>query len=133
MEEGALVCQVCEISIFAEYGRHFIQLCNPGCIGSLYQKFGSRYISGENNDLSAFGCDMNAWNDFELQIENKLVTILLNGEEIYRTSYDNSNGAIKGVAYNFGGSGAIDYLQLYSADDQLVYSEDFNENVQAEL
>ncbi len=56
-DEGALVCQLSEISIFAETGRHMIQLCDPGCIGGLYLKFGSDYISGQNNDLSSFGTD----------------------------------------------------------------------------
>ena len=125
IDDGALVCQVCEISVFCENARHFIQVCDPGCIASLLLKFGDRYISGSNNDLSAFGCDMNLWNDVELKIENKLVTVLLNGNEVYKTSYENSNGAIKGISYSFAGSGAIDYVQLFNKEEQLVYADDF--------
>ena len=126
IEEGGLVCQSCEVSIFGENGRHFIQLCNPGCIGQLYLKFGSSYVSGKNNDLSAFGTDLNTWNDIKMKFSNKLVTIFLNGEEIYRTSYHESNGAIKGVLYNFAGSGAIDYARLFDAKGEMTYSEDFD-------
>ena len=125
VNEGALVCQGCEISVYGENGRHFIQVCDPGCIASLLLKFGSRYISGSNNDLSSFGCDMNLWNEVELKIENKLVSVLLNGNEIYKTAYENSNGAIKGISYSFAGSGAIDYVQLFDQKEQLVYNEDF--------
>ena len=125
LNEGALVCQLCEISIYAENGRHFVQLCSPGCIGSLYLKFGSDYISGKNNDLSAFGCDLNNWNELELEVKDKIATVILNGNKIYRTAFENTNGAIKGVAYRFAGSGAIDYVRLSDLNDQLVYSEDF--------
>lgn len=125
IDEGALACQICEISIFAEYGRHVIQLANPGCIGSIFQKFGSKYALGTNNDLSAFGTDLNNWNTVILEIRNKFVTIYLNDENIYTTSYQDSNGAIKGVSYRFAGSGAVDYAKLSDNNDQLVFSEEF--------
>ncbi|WP_303918096.1 hypothetical protein [Draconibacterium sediminis] len=125
IDEGALACQICEISIFAEYGRHVIQLANPGCIGSIFQKFGTEYAMGTNNDLSAFGTDLNNWNTVKLEISNKFVTVLLNDEEIYTTTYQNSNGALKGVSYRFAGSGAVDYAKLSDNKDQLVFSEEF--------
>ncbi|WP_163323910.1 hypothetical protein [Draconibacterium mangrovi] len=124
-DEGGLACQICEISIFAEYGRHVIQLANPGCIGSIFQKFGTEYAMGTNNDLSAFGTDLNSWNTLKLEISNKFVTVLLNDEEIYTTTYQNSNGALKGVSYRFAGSGAVDYAKLSDNNDQLVFSEEF--------
>ncbi|KJF42015.1 hypothetical protein [Draconibacterium sediminis] len=125
IDEGALACQICEISIFAEYGRHVIQLANPGCIGSIFQKFGTEYAMGTNNDLSAFGTDLNNWNTVKLEISNKFVTVLLNDEEIYTTTYQNSNGALKGISYRFAGSGAVDYAKLSDNNDQLVFSEEF--------
>ncbi|MCG6186406.1 hypothetical protein [Maribellus maritimus] len=125
LEEGATVCQGCEVSIFGEFGRHFLQLCAPGCIGRLYLKFGNDYISGQNNDLSAFGTNLNVWNDVKMDFKDKVVTIFLNGVEIYKTSYEASNGRIKGVYYNFAGSGAIDYARLYDDKKNLVFSEDF--------
>lgn len=125
-EEGGIVCQNCEISIFGENGRHLIQLCDPGCIGQLYQKFGRYYISGKNNDFSSFGTNLNNWNDVKMVFKNKLVTIFLNNEEIYRTSYEDSNGAIKGLFYWFAGSGAVDYARLYDAKGELTYSENFD-------
>ncbi|MDX8339174.1 hypothetical protein SLH46_08290 [Draconibacterium sp. IB214405] len=125
IEEGGLACQLCEISIFGEYGRHVIQLANPGCIGSILQKFGPEYTMGNNNDLSAFGTDLDDWNTVKLKIDNKLVNVFLNGEKIFSTSYNGSNGAIKGVYYAFAGSGAIDYTKLFDRNDQLVFEENF--------
>ena len=126
IEEGGITCQLCEISIFGESGRHMIQLCDPGCIGQIYLKFGRNYISGRNNDFSSFGTDLNIWNDLKMVFKNKLVTVLLNGEEIYRTSYQESNGPIKGIFYRFVGSGAIDYAHLYNENNELTFSDDFN-------
>ena len=125
IDEGGQACQVCEISVFGEYGRHVVQLSNPGCIGSIYQKFGPEYAMGSNNDLSAFGTNMDEWNKVKLEISNKMVTILLNDEEIYSTSYEGSNGALKGVSYRFAGSGAVDYTRLYNPNGELTFSSDF--------
>ncbi|MBN1819209.1 MAG: hypothetical protein JW833_00750, partial [Prolixibacteraceae bacterium] len=124
-EEGALVCQRSEVSILSEFGRHFIQFCNPRCIGELYLKLGTELISGENNDLSAFGTNMDEWNIVKIEIRNKLATIYLNEKVIYKTSYESSNGKIKGLYYNFSGSGSVDYARLYNSDNTLVFSEDF--------
>ncbi len=125
LNEGARTCQFCEISILNEFGRHLVQFCDPGCIGSLFLKFGNEYVSGHNNDLSAFGTDLNLWNDVKMEFRNKLVTVYLNGEEIYKTSYNNSNGPIKGVFYRFAGSGSVDSAQLFDDNDQLIFSENF--------
>ncbi|WP_321343912.1 hypothetical protein [uncultured Draconibacterium sp.] len=125
IDEGGQACQVCEISVFGEYGRHVVQLSNPGCIGSIYQKFGPVYAMGSNNDLSAFGTNMDKWNKVKLEISNKMVTIFLNDEEIYTTSYEGSNGALKGVSYRFAGSGAVDYTRLYNPKGELTFSCDF--------
>lgn len=125
LNEGGIVCQTCEISILNEMGRHLIQFCNPGCIGSINLNFGWDYISGKNNDLSAFGTDLNLWNDVKMEFKNKIVTIFLNGNEIYKTSYENSNGYIKGVSFQFAGSGSIDYARLYDSAQKLIFSEDF--------
>jgi hypothetical protein len=125
LDEGARTCQFCEISIFGEFGRHLLQFCDPGCIGSLYLKFGNEYTSGKNNDLSVFGTDLNVWNDVKMEFKNKMVSVYLNGEEIFKTSYETSNGSIKGIFYRFAGSGSVDYTKLYDTIPNLVFSEDF--------
>ncbi|MCY1720075.1 hypothetical protein OU798_06960 [Prolixibacteraceae bacterium Z1-6] len=125
LKEGARTCQFCEISIFCEFGRHFLQFCDPGCIGSLYLKFGDEYTSGKNNDLSVFGTDLNEWNDVKMEFKNKMVSVFLNGKEIYKTSYGNSNGDIKGIFYRFAGSGSVDYIRLYDSEKELIFDEEF--------
>ncbi len=68
---------------------------------------------------------MDEWNTLKLEIKNKLVTVFLNDLKIYTSSYEGSNGAIKGISYGFAGSGAVDYTRLYNADNELTFSEDF--------
>ncbi len=125
LDEGGVTCQGCMISILAESGRHYISFCDPGCVANLSLKFGKKYIMGRNNDLSAFGTGLNQWNDIRFRVKNRLVQISLNGEIIYKTEIEKSNGKIKGVFYYFAGCGAIDYVKLYDAEDNMVFSEDF--------
>ncbi len=125
LEEGATTCQFCTISIFAESGRHYVTFCDPGCVSQLSLKFGKKYIMGSNNDLSAFGTDMNQWNDVKIAVKNSLVEVSLNGVVIYQSEVEKSNGKIKGVYYNFGGCGAIDYARLYDGSSNLIFAEDF--------
>lgn len=127
LHEGGTTCQWSEISILGETGRHIIQFSSPGCIGDLYLKFGKQYVSGKNNDLSVFGANLNEWNDVKIEFKNRLAEIYLNGKSIFKTSYDESNGKIKGVFYTFGGSGTIDFAHLYDAENKLVFSDNFKQ------
>lgn len=125
LEEGALVCQKSNIGMLCEYGMHWIQFSAPGCVGKLSLGFGNEMVSGKNHDLSAFGTDLNKWNDVKVEVKNKLVSVYLNDKEIYKTHFKSNVGEIKGVYYNFGGCGSVDYAKLYNAENDLVFEEEF--------
>ncbi len=69
---------------------------------------------------------LNEWNTVKINIKNKIITVHLNENEIYKSSYKNSNGKIKGINFSFAGSGAIDYARLFDANNNLTFSEDFD-------
>lgn len=125
VEEGALVCQISHIGLLCEYGMHWFQFGNPGCVGKLSMGFANEMVSGKKHDLSAFGTNLNQWNKVKVEVKDKLVSMQLNENEIYKTHFKNDIGEIKGVYYQFEGCGAVDYTKLFNAENELVFVEDF--------
>jgi len=69
---------------------------------------------------------MNYWNKLKISVKDKIATIWLNDKEIFKTSYTNSNGRIKGIYYHFAGCGSVDFARLYDAEGELIFDEEFN-------
>jgi hypothetical protein len=68
---------------------------------------------------------------FKVVIKNKTVSIYINGVFVKSMPYDASNkiGKIKTIGYGFKGTGAIDWVKLYSSNsNQQIMQEDFNVN-----
>lgn len=126
IEDGALVCQKTHIALLCEAGMHFVQFSDRGCIGNLMLGFGRKMVSGKNNDLSAFGTDLNQWNNVKIEVKNKLVSIFLNESEIYKGHFTDDIGQIKGMYYQFGGCGSVDNLVLSNGENQVTFLENFD-------
>ena len=88
-------------------------------------KMGDVTKSGRNTDLSAFGVDVFDWQDLEVEVDNNLALIRLNGEQVMEFPFQENIGSIVGFNINFTGTGAIDYLSLADKEGQMVYETDF--------
>ncbi len=122
---GGLIGQYLNIVIMNERGRHIVPFSIPGCVANIGVRFNKLVLKGRENDLSALGCDMEQWNRLLLTVKNKVVVIVLNGQEVFKTVYNNPVGRIVGLHFMFFGCGAIDDVRLSDGDGRLVYSDDF--------
>jgi hypothetical protein len=125
MEEGGLTCQESFIFIDGEKGVIWFTLSALGCVGNASLRFGDVFVSGQNNDLSAFGTDLSVWNQIKCIVKNKEVEILLNDKRIYSLAYEEPIGKIMGLNFNFHGAGAVDYVRLKDEMGNLVYEDEF--------
>lgn len=88
-------------------------------------KMGNAMKFGRNTDLSRFGVDMYHWQEVEVKVNQKLATILLNGEQILELPFQQDIGNIVGFNFNFSGAGSIDYVTLFDRTGKEVYSTRF--------
>lgn len=122
---GGLLCQEVMVFVDGESGVMWFPLSAPGCVGNTDIMVGDVYISGKNNDLSAFGADLSQWNSVRFTVEDKTVRMYLNDQLIHTVAYTKPIGKVMGINLKFHGAGAVDYLRMYNADSQLVFEDDF--------
>lgn len=122
---GNSPCPFAQFTIHTEANIYFTQFTSKGCVGELELMIGEKFISGNDNDLSAFGTDVSEWQELSLRVEDKFAAVFLNGVNIYETRFENDFGKVVGVDYRFSGLGDLDYLRFRNPDETIVYEDDF--------
>ena len=128
-EKGDGVCRNTRILLLATQGAAIIPLSAPGCTGDIDIMFKEQYRDGKRHDLSAFGYQHQDWHIVRCEIKEKQVKILLNGVPIYEMSYDESLGALAGMRFKFIGAGAVEYVNVWDKNNNLVFEERFEEQI----
>ncbi|MDA3890557.1 MAG: hypothetical protein PF517_02715 [Salinivirgaceae bacterium] len=118
-------CPFIGIVITGEGDMNYIPLIPKGCVGEAFVKIGDTMMSGKDNDLSAFGTNINKWQHVKMLVVNKNAKIFLNDKLVLETSFNNDINEITGCNLNFSGTGSVDFVDFYNEQNELVYSDDF--------
>lgn len=110
--EGGLSCQYVYISLLCQNGVIKIPLSEKGCISNLHAIIGMNYIDGKENDLSAFGFNMNEWHLVKCQAKDGDLTLNIDGKVVANEKLPTEVGKIIGISYSFYGCGAVRNVKL---------------------
>jgi hypothetical protein len=97
-----------------------------GCSSDLSAQFGETLLNGKTHDFSALGIDVKTWQNAELRVNNKKVSVSLNGKEVFATAYQQSCGLITGIGFISNGLCEVDFVDLKTTGGKDIYSNDFN-------
>ncbi|MEJ7691835.1 hypothetical protein [Daejeonella sp.] len=120
------LCRRIYIFILFNGGAFTIPLADRGCISSLYLTTGQRTIDGKENDLSKFGCDFKEDQKVECRVQNKVMTIVLNGKRIFQESVAENLAELVGIKISFEGTGEIKNVRLGAPGKFPVLNDQFN-------
>ncbi len=123
--EGAATCQYVQIGVMCETGDLMLPLSAPGCVGNLTLETSGASVSGRDNDLSMFGCDLSLWNQIKWTVQNGASTVWLNGGPVYEFSVEEPLGRIVSLHFGFAGCGAVDVVELRDGSDRVFLKDDF--------
>jgi hypothetical protein len=126
LEDGALTCQYCQLTIICEQGMISLPFCNPGCTANIHLHVSDVFKTGRQNDLSAFGIDLTTWRNIKLKTVNKVVEVYVDDKKIFQQSFKQQLGRITGFHYKFYGCGAVSTVRLYNEKNELCFADDFN-------
>lgn len=118
-------CPTMSLLLKGEKEIFWLMIGHKGCESELGLIISEQYWDGKKNDLSAFGTNMYNWQDLTIQVASKNLTITLNGEAIFETSYHSPLGSLKETSYFFEGIGSIDAVALTNQAGQVEFSDDF--------
>jgi len=118
-------CPFLMCEVFCQRNFMFFKSTPKGCTSEAKAQFGETVLNGKTTDLSALGTDVNAWQDVEIVVKNKKVTITINKEEVLSTGYNESSGTITGLGFLSNGLPEVDFVSLKTSDGQEIYPSDF--------
>ena len=126
------LCPFLTLEIFCQRNYMIIKSTEKGCASVARVQFGNKVLDGKENDLGNISFDVREWNDVELLVKNKNVTVKINDKVAYETSYENTTKNIAGLAFISNGLCEVDRVDLTGNDGVVVYRNEF-ENADNEL
>jgi hypothetical protein len=118
------LCRKIYVSILGTKSAIIVPLCDKGCISDIDLLKGYVWVSGKDNDLSAFGCEMKNFQQVTCTVESRRLKIYLNGKAIFDTDQPVPIGDIIGIRFAVEGAGEIKTVKLAS-HGRVAYEERF--------
>jgi transcriptional regulator with XRE-family HTH domain len=119
--DGGLTCQYATLALEAQEGIMTASFSEKGCTSNLSLRFGDVFIDGAQNDLSAFGIDLNSWRKIKYKVVNKKVEIIADGKKIHELTFNNNLGKIVTLSLHFYGCGSVRSVKLFDKNEKVVY------------
>ena len=110
--------------IFCQKNFMFFTSTPKGCSSEMMLQFSENIQSGKLSDLSSLATDTAIWHDVEVTVQNRTVTIRIDGKESYKSSYTDPSGMITGVGFISNGLVEVDNVDL-KGPNGTIYATDF--------
>lgn len=111
-KEKWAVCQAAKIYVLGTTGAMIIPFSKVGCSSDNSLMLNDIYKDGKEHDLSAFGVDLSGFTNIQLKVNNKKVSVFINGSKVYSSEYQASMGKLVGLRFKFLGLGEIEHFSL---------------------
>jgi hypothetical protein len=106
------ICQSARIFILGTDGAMIIPFSNIGCSSNNGLMLNDVYLSGKENDLSAFGTDLSRFTELKIHVRDKNIQVFIKGNLVYENEYFETMGRLVGIRYRFIGVGEVEYYSL---------------------
>ncbi len=114
------VCQSLQIYFIGTTGAMIVPFSKIGCASDNMLMLNDQFLSGKENDLSAFSTDISEATVITISNKQKEVTTIIGGQEVHRMSYDKSMGRLVGIRFKFLGLGTVSQLSVMDQREREV-------------
>ncbi len=122
-------CPMANFHLQGTTGYYWIMIGNQGCGSEVYLRTGDTSHNGKTQDLTNLTTNIYKWNELEIRTSDKKVQLLLNGTEVFSTSYEDPIGKIMEISYFFNGPGMIDDVELKNELGEIKFFDDLENNL----
>jgi hypothetical protein len=119
------VCQTLKLVVLGTKGAMVIPFSIPGCVSDIGLMLNDVYLSGKEHDLSVFGADFSEFRTIKLSVKDQQVSIYLDGEELFTTTYSEPVGKLAGLRFRFLGAGEVQSLDVFDPEGQQIFQGNF--------
>lgn len=117
-------CRKTAVTLLTKGGAIIIPLVARGCISDIGLLTGERWVSGKENDLSAFGTDFADFEKITCKVADGVFEVFINDHSVFKEEQKNPLGEIVGIRVAFEGPGEMKEVRL-SNSEKVVYEDLF--------
>ncbi|MBK8505767.1 MAG: hypothetical protein IPL46_28360 [Saprospiraceae bacterium] len=116
---GLTTCRNVQIMLVGSEGFFSIPMSMPGCVGDLRLRFSDVVKEGRDHNLSAFGRDLDQWQQLKIQVIDRQVSLHVGEDLVDSFKYQASAGIFYGVRIKFKGAGQIKSICVKDSSDEM--------------
>jgi hypothetical protein len=116
---GLTVCRNVQIILIGSEGFFSIPMSMPGCVGDTQLRFSDVIKDGKDHNLSAFGCDLDQWQQLKIRVFNQQVSLYIGENLVDSFDYRISAGIFYGVRIKSKGAGQIKSICVKNSSDDI--------------
>ncbi len=115
------VCQQARIVILGTKSAMIIPFSIAGCASEMGVMLSDVYHSGKEHDLSALCTDLSSFKNIKIEVINKQVSVYIEGNKVFTSSYTETLGDIAGMRYRFLGAGEVQSISLKNLTETTTF------------
>lgn len=116
-----IYCSSMQFEISGLSNKIRFNLVSSGCSSRVLNVISEQTFRGTKTNLSQFVLNLDKWNTVKLINRNKKLSLIVNGKLLFKGTYKEPLGEIKGVFVEFEGNGYIKNCDLKSLDGRFLY------------
>lgn len=114
------VCQLVRIYFIGTSGAMIIPFSKIGCVSDHNLMLNDVFLRGKENDLSALSADFSAPVNLNIKVENKQLSVVIDGKKVYEQSYTESMGKLVGMRFKFKGIGEVLRYEITDQNNNII-------------
>ena len=122
IHDQRLYCASFQLQIDGMNGKIRFKFVRSGCSLWVLNYLSEKRFEGGKKELPEFVLDLSQWQDIKMTNLNRVVTVQVNGKQIFKDTYQRSIGLIKGVSLEFEGNGFVKNCTLQSLNHRILYN-----------
>lgn len=105
-------CSQVRVTVFGDSSNHMVDIMKPGCAHWSKLQFSELRKDGRSEGPNFLGADLTAGGTIGMKVVNRRATLLINGREVYKNTYEKALRHIYGLDIMFAGVGTIRSVRL---------------------
>ncbi|NQX39139.1 hypothetical protein SAMN05421820_102492 [Pedobacter steynii] len=127
LQGGGMDCFDSSVEYLGEFKTGRVKFVKPGCTQFASFDFGEVHYNGNFHDLKHLGIDLSQWRSVRIEVIKKQVHVFTDGILIYKNSYEEPIGKVKGIKCKFKGAGTIDNFRIMNLERKVIYGASFED------
>jgi hypothetical protein len=118
-------CSQVRLTVYGDSSSHMVDIMKPGCVHWSKLQFSELRKDGRSEGPDFLGADLTAGGTVVIKVVNRRATLLINGREAYKNTYQKALRQIYGLDIMFAGIGTVRSVRLRDLKTGKLFAGNF--------